>query len=96
MRTAHSIIRRPLITEKMTGLQETQNKYAFAVDPQANKIQIARAVEELFAVSVLDVHTCAVSGKMKRLGRFAGKRPDWKKAIVRLKEGDSIELFEGV
>ena len=77
-------------------MQETENKYAFAVDPKANKIQIARAVEEIFDVSVVDVHTSAVHGKVKRLGRFSGKRADWKKAIVRLKDGDSIELFEGV
>lgn len=96
MKTARSIIRRPLITEKMAGLQESENRYAFEVDPRANKLEIANAVHEIFDVSVVDVHTCSVHGKVKRLGRFSGKRASWKKAFVRLKAGDSIELFEGV
>jgi large subunit ribosomal protein L23 len=96
MMTSRSIIHRPLITEKMAKTQEAEHRYAFAVDPRANKIQIARAVEEVFDVSVVDVHTSAVHGKVKRLGRFSGKRPSWKKAIVRLKAGDTIQLFEGV
>ena len=96
MNSLRMLIRRPLITEKITGMQEAENKYAFVVDRKANKMQIARAVEEMFNVSVVSVHTCSMHGKVKRLGRFSGKRPDWKKAIVRLKDGDTIELLEGV
>ena len=96
MNDLREIIRRPLLTEKMTDKQEEENKYAFVVDRRANKIQIARAVEDMFDVSVVDVHTSSMHGKVKRLGRSSGKRADWKKAIVRLKDGDTIELFEGV
>jgi large subunit ribosomal protein L23 len=94
MRGPHEIIRRPTVTEKGTALKE-QNKYCFEVDRQANKIEVKRAVEALFNVKVAAVHTVAVRGRVKRLGRFAGRTPDWKKAIVTLKEGHSIEFFEG-
>ena len=70
-------------------------QYAFEVDPNANKIEIQRAVEQLFKVTVIQVRTANVLGKMKRLGRRYGKRPDWKRAIVTLKEGDRIDFFEG-
>lgn len=92
---ARDIIRRPLVTEKTTALME-QNKYAFEVDPRANKVQIRQAVEEIFKVKVTDVNTITVPGKVKRMGRFQGKRPDRKKAIVTLAEGSRIEIFEGV
>jgi large subunit ribosomal protein L23 len=92
---AHKIVRRPLITEKSTGQKETGRKYAFEVDRRANKIEIQKAVEQLFKVKVLQVRTLNVLGKVKRLGRKYGRRPDWKKAIVTLKEGDRIEFFEG-
>ena len=95
MRSNLDIIRRPLITEKATRLQEELNKYAFEVDRRSNKIEIKRAVEERFGVVVTKVHTINVPGKVKTLGRFSGRRPDWKKAIVTLAEGEKIELFEG-
>ncbi|KRT71008.1 MAG: 50S ribosomal protein L23 [candidate division NC10 bacterium CSP1-5] len=94
MREPHEVIRRPSVTEKGTALKE-QNKYCFEVDRRANKIEVKRAVEALFNVKVAAVHTVAMRGRVKRLGRFAGRTPDWKKAIVTLKEGHSIEFFEG-
>jgi len=95
MKEAHQIIRRPLVTEKSTQQKEKNNQYAFEVDPKANKIEIQSAVERLFKVKVFQVRTSSVLGKVKRLGRKYGKRPDWKKAIVTLKEGDRIDFFEG-
>jgi len=95
MKEVYEIIRRPLVTEKSTQQKETSQQYAFEVNPKANKNEIQSAVERLFKVKVLEVRTCNVLGKVKRLGRKYGKRPDWKKAIVTLKEGDRIEFFEG-
>ena len=93
---ANQIIRRPLVTEKSTIEREQQNIVTFAVHPDANKHEIRRAVEELFSVKVLDVRTNRVRGKSKRVGKFVGDKPSWKKARVRLRSGDSIEFFEGV
>jgi large subunit ribosomal protein L23 len=94
-----AILKRPIVTEKMTEMQE-KGQYAFEVDLHANKIEIARAVEKKFSVTVLDVRTMRHKGKMKtqmtRKGRFAGRTAAWKKAIVRLKEGDKIEFFQNV
>ncbi|MBP1715201.1 MAG: rplW, partial [Deltaproteobacteria bacterium] len=73
-----------------------ENQIAFVVDPKAGKIQIRQAVEKLFKVKVLSVRTLNVVGKKKRLGKFLGRKSDWKKAIVKLREGDRIEFFEGV
>ena len=95
MKEAHQIIRRPLVTEKSTQQKENNNQYAFEVDSKANKIEIQSAVERLFKVKVSQVRTCNVLGKVKRLGRKYGKRADWKKAIITLKEGDRIDFFEG-
>lgn len=92
----HRIIRRPLYTEKSTRMQDAHNQYAFAVDPGANKRQIAAAVEKLFDVRVTSVRTQNHMGKIRTMGRFAGRRADWKKAIVTLAEGDVIELYEGM
>ena len=89
----HQIIRRPAISEKGTLLTERQNKYVFEVAPEANKIEIKRAVEELFKVSVVKVNTLRMPGKKKRVRYQVGYTPEWKKAIVTLKQGDSIELF---
>jgi large subunit ribosomal protein L23 len=94
-RDPRQIIRRPLITERATDLQEKSNKYAFEVLPDANKVEIRRAVETLFDVRVVKVNTTSVHGKVKRLGRFSGRRPDWKKAVVTLAEGEGIDFFEG-
>jgi large subunit ribosomal protein L23 len=95
MKEAQKIIRRPLITEKSTRQKEENHQYVFEVHRDANKIEIQFAVERLFKVKVLQVRTSNLLGKEKRLGRRFGKRPDWKKAIVTLKEGDRIEFFEG-
>jgi large subunit ribosomal protein L23 len=95
MKEAQKIIRRPMITEKSTRQKEESRQYIFEVDRDANKIEIQSAVERLFKVKVLQVRTSNVLGKVKRLGRRQGKRPDWKKAIVTLKEGDRIDFFEG-
>ena len=98
MKRAHDVIRQPLITEKSTVLREKAPVYCFRVDLHANKIEIARAIEQLFEkqkVRVRDVRTQRVAGKVKRMGRFLGKRPDWKKAWVTLEpDSGEIELFE--
>ena len=94
---ANQIIRRPLVTEKSTILREEENVISFEVDGNANKIQVKQAVEELFKVKVEEVRLFNVRGKMKRMGRFAGKRRDWRKAYVRLKQGEKApEFIEGV
>lgn len=90
------IIKRPLITEKSTALKDMHRQYAFAVNPNANKHQIRQAVENIFKVHVTEVRTIRFRGKFHRVGRSLGKRPNWKKAIVTLKEGEKIEFFEGV
>jgi large subunit ribosomal protein L23 len=95
MKEAQKIIRKPLITEKSTRQKDANHQYAFEVHRDANKIEIQSAVERLFKVKVTQVRTCNVLGKIKRLGRKSGKRPDWKKAIVTLQEGDRIDFFEG-
>ena len=96
MRKRYRVIQRPIFTEKSTRLQEERNQYAFAVDPTATKREIADAIEKLFGVSVTRVRTQNHMGKMRRMGRFTGRRADWKKAIVTLAEGDAIELYENV
>jgi large subunit ribosomal protein L23 len=96
MRAYGKVIIRPLLTEKNAMLKETLNKVAFEVATDANKIEVKKAVEEAFKVSVDSVNILNVRGKVKRLGRNFGKRRDWKKAVVTLKEGNIIEFFEGV
>jgi large subunit ribosomal protein L23 len=86
------ILIRPKITERTTDLM-AEGKYVFVVDKRANKIQIADAVEEVFKVKVEKVNTVNVKGKTKRMGRTAGKRPNYKKAIVKLAPGETIEFF---
>jgi large subunit ribosomal protein L23 len=95
MREVHDIIISPLVTEKSTTQREGQNQYSFKVNKKANKIEIKEAVERLFKVKVREVRTVTIRGKVKRLGRWFGKRPDWKKAVVTVKEGDRIDFFEG-
>ena len=92
----YRVVLKPLLTEKGTRLKEEGNQYLFRVAKTANKIEIKQAIEQVFKVTVLSVRTTRVRGKVKRLGRFEGRRPDWKKAVVTLKKGDSIELYEGV
>ncbi len=89
------LIKHPILTEKSVRQKDEQNKVTFQVDPKANKTEIKKIVEQLFKVTVLDIRTARMKGKMKRVGRHVGKRPDWKKAILTLKEGDRIEYFEG-
>lgn len=91
----HDILRRPIITEKGTA-QLAQNKYTFEVDKRANKMQIREAVTEVFKVDVIDVNISLVPGKRRRVGRHYGMTPQWKKAVVTLKEGQRIDVFEGV
>ncbi len=95
MKTGREVIVYPLVTEKISNLQETENKVAFVVDQSVNKIEIRKAVEERFNVQVKKVATMNIKGKMKRLGRFEGRRSHWKKAIVTLHEGFKIDFFEG-
>ncbi|HEY4883438.1 MAG TPA: 50S ribosomal protein L23 [Myxococcales bacterium] len=89
------IIKRPLDTEKLDRMRDRENKFAFEIDLKANKTEVKQAIEQLFKVKVLDVKTSIVRGKFRRIGRSEGQRPNWKKAIVTLKEGDAIQLFEG-
>ena len=92
-----SVIRRPLVTEKTTILREDGRTLVLQVAADANKVQIRHAVEQLFGSKVAAVRTTSVRGKLKRQGRFAGRRPDWKKAYVRLAAGEKqIEFFEGM
>ena len=93
---AHQVIQRPLVTEKSNLGREEGNLATFAVDLRANKHEIRRAVEELFDVQVLAVRTMRQPRKTKRIGRYVGRRSEWKKAIVQLAEGQSIEFFEGI
>jgi large subunit ribosomal protein L23 len=91
------VIRRPLITEKSTLQRDDTNTVAFEVDRKANKIDVKRAVEAQFKVKVAEVRIASIHGKVRRQGRFEGRRPDWKKAYVRLAKGEkTIEFFEGV
>lgn len=96
----HQILVKPMITEKMTNLSANQGKYGFIVAPEANKIEIAKAVETKFNVHVIDVKTINHPGKKKtqfrKSGRFEGRTPKYKKAIITLKKGETIELFEQV
>lgn len=97
MKKPHVILRRPIVTEKMLKLQETQRQYAFEVDAEATKIAVKEAVEKKFDVTVEGVRILNVKGKSKRMntrrGLTRGRRPNWRKAIVTLREGDTIDLF---
>jgi len=89
------VVKRPLITEKAERAREASHQYAFEVHREATKIQVKQAVEQLFNVHVLAVRTAIARGKHKRVGRSIGRRPNWKKAFVTLKDGETIALFEG-
>ncbi len=93
---ARQVILTPLVTEKSTAARESHNRYSFRVPRNVTKVQIARAVEEIFSVKVTAVHTISMQGKEKRLGRNIGRRPSWKKAVVTLAEGQKVDFFEGV
>ncbi|HEY3451769.1 MAG TPA: 50S ribosomal protein L23 [Myxococcales bacterium] len=88
------VIKGPIVTEKLDKAREEAHQYSFLVDREANKSQIADAVEKLFKVNVVAVRTSIHRGKVKRIGRSIGRRPNWKRAVVTLKEGQSIDLFE--
>lgn len=92
----YTIIRRPIVTEKGTVLKDDNNQLIFEVNLDSNKSEIKKAIEKLFKVTVLSVRTQNRLGKRKRLGRSMGRRKNWKKAIVTLKEGDRVDFFEGV
>ena len=96
MKSPYEIIVGPVITEKTTAQKEESNKVTFRVIRSATKAQIKIAVQKIFDVEVEKVQTINMKGKVKRMGRFVGSKPNWKKAIVTLSPGDSIEYFEGV
>jgi large subunit ribosomal protein L23 len=96
MKDARDVVRRALITEKGTILREARQQYLFEVQRDANKIEIKRAVETIFNVKVASVRTQQVHGKVRRQGRFVGRKSDWKKAIVTLQPDQKIELFEQI
>ncbi len=91
----YDIIKRPLLTEKTTIQKEQYNQVSFEVDPRANRIEIQRAIEQIFGVKVLSTRTMNMKGKIKRRGRILGQRKNWKKAIVTLVPGEKIDFFEG-
>lgn len=93
MNLPEQIIKRPLLTEKGTAMGEEDNKVIFEVALEANKISIRRAVERIYSVKVTSVHTQIMRGKIKRVGRSTGRRPKWKRAIITLAEGSSIDFF---
>ncbi|MBM4127971.1 MAG: 50S ribosomal protein L23 [Nitrospira sp.] len=90
----HAVLVQPLLTEKITALREKTNTVGFIVHPNANRVQIKQAVEALLKVKVEKVNVLNVPGKVKRLGRFSGRRSDWKKAFVTLKKGEKLEMYE--
>jgi len=96
MTDPRTVVRRALITEKGTALRELRNQYHFEVARDANKIEIKRAIEAIFSVKVDSVRTQQLRGKVRRQGRYAGKRSDWKKAIVTLLPDQKIELFDQI
>ena len=96
MKDARQVVKRALITEKGSVLREQARQYSFEVDADANKIEIKRAVEAIFKVKVTGIRTQVMHGKVKRLGRSVGRRPDWKRAIVTLAADQTIELFDQV
>ena len=93
---AYSVIKRPIVTEKTSIQKENDNQITFEVAKDANRVQIRKAVEEIFKVQVIGVRTAHVRGKIKQRGRIIGKRRDWKKAVVKLTPGQRIDFFEGV
>ena len=92
----YDMIKRPLITEKTNIQKESFNQISFEVDRRANRVEIKKSIEKIFNVNVAQIRTMQVKGKVKQRGRIAGKRKDWKKAIVKLMPGERIDFFEGV
>jgi len=96
MKNVYNIIKTPYITEKSNIQKEKDNKISFKVSKDANKIEIKKAIEQLFKIKILKVNIVKIKGKVKRVGHNVGKKPDWKKAIVTLKKDDQIDFLEGV
>jgi large subunit ribosomal protein L23 len=96
MKDPRSIVQKAMMTEKGAQLREKQNSFVFKVHPDANKIEISEAIHAIFKVDVVSVRTMNVQGKFKRLGRTSGRRSSWKKAVVTLKSGQTIDLFDQV
>ncbi len=96
MRDPREVVIRPVVTERTTELGEEQNAYTFVVTKDANKIEIRHAIERLFSVKVASVNTLNYRGKWRRVGRSLGRRPGYKKAIVKLAEGERIDVYEGI
>ena len=96
MNDFRQVLKSPIVTEKTTVLKESDNVVSFVVARNANKVEIKKAVEDVLNVKVENVRTINVAGKVKRTGQAMGKRSNWKKAYVSLKEGEMIDLFEGV
>ena len=96
MRDPRDVILRPVVTERSTALQEDMRTYTFVVAKDANKLEVRNAVQVLFGVRVESVRTANYQGKWRRVGRSLGRKPAYKKAVVRLAEGDSIDVYEGV
>lgn len=94
MKSLYQVVIRPVISEKADAMREGRAVYTFEVHPEANKIEVRQAVEAIFQVEVESVQTVVVRGKVKRVGRTAGKKKNWKKAYVTLKQGQSIDLFQ--
>lgn len=95
MRDPRRVVLRPLVTEKSTTLKDERNQVSFEVAVDANKVEVRHAVETIFNVKVTGVRTQMVFGKVKRMGRFRGRRPSWKKAVVSLAPGQKLDIFEG-
>ena len=96
MKTLYTILRRPRFTEKGSQLKESENKILVEVSPESNKLEIKKAIEEIFKVKVDKVSTINIKGKWKRHGKFYGKRSDKKKAVITLKKGEKLDFIEGV
>jgi large subunit ribosomal protein L23 len=96
MKSVYEVLVKPLFTEKGAAMKEAENKLVFEVATDANKAEIKQAIEEIFKVKVDKVSTMNVRGKIKSMGRFSGKRSNWKKAVVTLKKGEKLDLIEGV
>ena len=95
-REPQDIVLRPILTEKLTELRETQRKVGIMVRSDANKVEIKKAAEQVLKVKIIKVNVINGMGKTRRIGRLSGKKPDWKKAIVTMKKGEKLEMFEGV
>ncbi len=95
MKSVYSIIKKPLFTEKGNALKESENKILVEVERDSNKLEIKKAVEEIFKVKVEKVSTVKIYGKWKRYGKYVGKRPDRKKAVITLKQGEKLDFIEG-